>query len=72
MGASEGREDRRLEALENVAWGDVENDRADMTEIIEGMKKAARGGVLLWETEGEDRYGDEFATSSPSRTNSSR
>ena len=47
MDASEGREDRRLELLENVAWGDVENDLADTTEVIERMKKAARGGTWL-------------------------
>ena len=63
MGASEGRDDRQLEVLENVAWGDVENDLADTTEVIERMKKAARGGAWLWETEGEDLYGDGFSVS---------
>ena len=67
MGASEGRGDRRLEVLENVAWDDVENDLGDVKELLGLMAETVTEPLRVWQTEGVERYGDEFSVSTKQR-----
>ena len=67
MNASEGREDRRLGVLENVAWGDVESDLGDVEELLGLMAEAANEPLRVWQTKGIERYGDEFSVSTKQR-----
>ena len=69
MDASEGREDRRREVLmlDDVAWGDVEDDLGDVEELLGLMAEAATKPLRFWQTEGVERYGDEFSVSTEQR-----
>ncbi|UJA21248.1 hypothetical protein HJD18_14180 [Thermoleophilia bacterium SCSIO 60948] len=53
-----------IELASKLPTGDMINDRDDLTELLRRLLEAtSSGSIELWDTEGEELYGDEFSPS---------
>jgi hypothetical protein len=56
-------EQQAIDLLEDLPWGDVEQEIYGLEVALSLALEATGAAIQLWEEEGEQRFGDEFALS---------